>query len=531
MRTVRFGWTAAIVAALAMAAWMAAPVHAQDRDTDRVRERLAAYFDTVQVAAQDDVPVPEEPLLPVEDFEPAPLELPDELPMDATVPADEPYYEEILPVGPDGRVLDGELTYVEGEAYPETEFGGDCIVDSYVEGGSDFRSAHGGWHRSYDPEPMFDVQEMMRPMGQMLGDIWIDTWVAQGFTWNGDSPANRFNAPVTFNDRSNEYQLNQIYLSVSKRADGRRGGIGFGGQVDLLYGSDYFFTTAAGLETNTDGTQKWNSDNGPRGAALYGFAMPQMYAESYLPVGQGLSVKMGHFYTILGYESVRAPSNFFYSHSYSMQYGEPFTHTGMLASQRLGPDIQIQGGMTRGWDTWEDVNNDLGWLAGFEWSSRDGRSTVAFALHSGAEQPEPPNQGGERTTYSLIFTRQLADGIAYVVQHDRGFEDSVPINPNTVEDGDWYSIVQYFLADVTNTVSAGFRVEWFRDEDGTRVEGNGLVGDYFSCTWGLNVVPLDGVIIRPEIRWDWTNTTNAAPFDDGSDRNQVLASTDVILRY
>jgi hypothetical protein len=56
--------------------------------------------------------------------------------------------------------------------------------------------------------------------------------------------------------------------------------------------------------------------------------MPQAYVETNLPIGKGLSVKVGHFYTLLGYEVVTAPDNFFYSHSYSMQYGEPFTHWG-----------------------------------------------------------------------------------------------------------------------------------------------------------------------------------------------------------
>ena len=41
---------------------------------------------------------------------------------------------------------------------------------------------------------------------------------------------------------------------------------------------------------------------------IYGFALPQVYGE----VAMGdLSVKMGHFFTIIGYEVVTAPDNFF----------------------------------------------------------------------------------------------------------------------------------------------------------------------------------------------------------------------------
>ena len=46
-------------------------------------------------------------------------------------------------------------------------------------------------------------------------------------------------------------------------------------------------------------------------------------------------IKLGHFYTPIGYEVVPANGNFFYTHAYTMQYGEPFTHTGVLGPVRL----------------------------------------------------------------------------------------------------------------------------------------------------------------------------------------------------
>src|SRR5262245_50234994 len=82
-------------------------------------------------------------------------------------------------------------------------------------------------------------------------------WLDQGFTWNPDSPDNRFNFPMTFNDRSNEYQMNQFYL-IAERAVKTDGCCwDFGGRVDVLYGTDYYFTTSVGWELEDDGTQKW----------------------------------------------------------------------------------------------------------------------------------------------------------------------------------------------------------------------------------------------------------------------------------
>ena len=42
-----------------------------------------------------------------------------------------------------------------------------------------------------------------------LDGINFDTWLDQGATLNTLSPHNRTNGPVTFNNRSNDYQLNQ----------------------------------------------------------------------------------------------------------------------------------------------------------------------------------------------------------------------------------------------------------------------------------------------------------------------------------
>jgi len=70
---------------------------------------------------------------------------------------------------------------------------------------------------------------------------------------------------------------------------------------------------------------------------------------------------LGHFYTILGYEVVTAPDNFFYTHGYNSYQqptgfgvfvNEPFTHTGTLASDSgTSGSVEYYGGYTLGWDT------------------------------------------------------------------------------------------------------------------------------------------------------------------------------------
>src|SRR5690606_27954143 len=126
---------------------------------------------------------------------------------------------------------------------------------------------------------------------------------------------------------------------------------------------------AVGLETrdfygDPRGFNHWNSNNGTGigGTGRLGLAMPQAYAEIAY---DRLKVKVGHFYTIIGYEVVTAPDNFFYSHAYTMQYGEPFTHTGALASYQLSYRVALNAGVVNGWDKFDAELDRAAFLGGF----------------------------------------------------------------------------------------------------------------------------------------------------------------------
>jgi len=367
--------------------------------------------------------------------------------------------------------------------------------------------------------------------------LFARTWLSQGFTWNPDAPRNNFNVPVTFNDRANEYQMNQLYVSFGREVYKQGYSWDIGAQVDILYGTDYFFTTATGLETRQDGSPKWNSGDGPRGtgASLYGLAMPQVYAEVFAPIGNGLSVKLGHFYTIMGYESVMAPENFFYSHAYTKQYGEPFTHTGLLADYDVSNELAFQAGFTRGWDTWEDPAGTLAFLGGLNWSSVDGCTSLAFSLHIGDEDAD----GDNRTAYSMVLSREFGYRTTYIFQHDLGFEQNAAVGPGGTKKALWYGINQYLLYEVSDELAAGLRMEWFRDEDNARVLGIPIAtqtsgGNYFALTAGLNWKPRRNITFRPEIRWDHSDVAGPPAFsrrifNDFTETSQLTVAADLII--
>ena len=127
------------------------------------------------------------------------------------------------------------------------------------------------------------------------------------------------------------------------------------GPTIMRYGTDAQKTQAFG---NDDGIWDVTFDNGP-----YGWAMPQAYLEF---AAGDWSVKVGHFFTLVGYEVVPAVGNFFYSHAYTMFNSEPFTHTGALATYTGYENLTLYGGWTLGWDTgFDQYGGGSSFLGGF----------------------------------------------------------------------------------------------------------------------------------------------------------------------
>jgi hypothetical protein len=336
--------------------------------------------------------------------------------------------------------------------------------------------------------------------------------------------------------------LNQLWLYGEKSADTEGCGFAWGGRFDALYGEDWRFTYANGLEVAMDGTNNWNSQR------FFGLALPQLYAQVAY---NDLSVKLGHFFTIIGYEVVPATGNFFLSHAYTMQYGEPFTHTGALATYALSDNVSVSGGFTRGWDNWEDNNEDLDFLGGVTLTGDEGGS-VAFGITTGDY-----NAAGNlnRTMYSVVGSKAFGDW-TYVIQHDLGIDQGG--SPDGT-DATWYGINQYLFYTVNDRWKVGGRFEWFRDDDGTRVLSlvgtsnagspryptygpgflgaaqGGFAGNFWEATVGANFQATANVLVRSELRWDWydgpANQAGFQPYDNGSDVNQFLWGNDLIITY
>ncbi len=343
----------------------------------------------------------------------------------------------------------------------------------------------------------------------------IRGWISTGVTLNTTSSSN-FNGPVTFNDRADKLQLDQLYLILEKKITSESSEFGLGGRVDVMYGADAQFSQSVGFDDNLNG------NNSP----INQLAIPQAYLEANLPIGSGVTLKAGHFYTLLGYEVVTAPDNFFYSHSYSMQYDEPFTHWGALASYAISDKLTATLGAVRGWDNLsDDADGNLTTLGGLTYQASDD-TTLVFSLISG-------NQGHNQnlTGYSLVATHIFDDKWSYVLQHDFTNYDAADGTKS------WYGLVNYLFYELTEDSKLGVRFDWFNDADGFRVAGlrsasNASESNYYSVSLGLNTALYSNLIFRPEVRYDWQDgPVEQSAFADGNDRSQLLVAGNLILKF
>lgn len=350
----------------------------------------------------------------------------------------------------------------------------------------------------------------------------VGGWASGGVTYASHNNKDESNAPISFNDRVNTFQLNQLNL-FAERAVNKGDKWDFGGRVDFMFGTDSRKTQATGWDNKIIPAE----DEG-----YYDVAFPQAYAEIYAPFGNGITAKIGHFYTLIGYEVVTSPDNFFYSHAYTMLYGEPFTHTGALLSYDINDFVSITGGAVMGWDNFRENPGAWNFLGGVTLKPDDDTS-LAVMMISGDKLE---NEARNTTMYSVVLQHNFTDKFHYVLQHDFGVEQK---NPATGTDTDWYGINQYLTYDINDKLAAGVRAEWFRDGQGVRTglldsatQTFNVGGNYYAVTAGLNYSPLSWLKLRPEVRYDWFDANGATQaFDGGTENDQIAVAMDMIVAF
>jgi len=371
-------------------------------------------------------------------------------------------------------------------------------------------------------------------------------WLAQGYVWNPYQPTDRFNGPMTWNDRANEYQMNELFYYFGRAAKTDQCCLDWGFRTDMLYGTSYRWNTSAGFETH------WGN------GAFYGLAVPQLYGQLGY---NGWDVKIGRWYSPVGYYVIGTGNNFFPILPYTFQYGEPFTHTGVIASRKLNDSLTLGGAVTHGWDNSDNTGNPhAGGLLTAAWTIDEQRS-LAWVGVIGNE----PNFSGVNTyafngfgytsryLQTLVYSRKFSDDVMGVLQSDYGEQHDAVVAGQTAK---WYGLNSYLYWNMTCRCQWGLNGEWFRDQGGFRVGqvlpsfgspharglGTGQAGrlgydgSFYRFMFGPKYYFTPNIYTRAALAVDWydgkaNNPGGLRPFDDGTKDYQQCVVFDLIALF
>lgn len=340
------------------------------------------------------------------------------------------------------------------------------------------------------------------------GGLKIGGWFQMGYHTEGTNDNGAGGGGTGFfNNYPNVLQLHQAWIYAEKKAETYGYGWDWGFRADYVYGTD-------GQDTQAFGNRPDHWDEGWDNGNFYGHAIPQLYADVAY---NDLTVRVGHFYTFVGYETVSAPDNFFYSKSGSLFF-EPFTHTGILAEWAYSDCVTFYAGWSLGWDTGYSNNGGSAFLGGVSVQLTDAVSLTYGATMGdfGFVHPVGVAIGSDPDAYehSIVLDCQVTERLKYVLQTDYVDNSIAMANllgaPSTV-----LTVNQYLLYALNDRWGVGGRFEWI---------GAGVNGEVAAFTVGANYRPHPNLVFRPEVRFEEFDPTIGR-------KDQTLFGIDAILTY
>jgi Putative beta-barrel porin-2, OmpL-like. bbp2 len=189
-------------------------------------------------------------------------------------------------------------------------------------------------------------------LGKAMSDAHVQVygWINAGGNISTNSVKPGGNAPAAYDYTPNTVQLDQAVVYIERLADTvQLDHVDWGFRISTLYGENYRYTTAYGLFSE----QLLNHN------LVYGIDFPMVYTDIYVPIFQGMDIRLGRFISIPDIEAQLAPNNYTYVHSLTYTF-DNYTNTGIEVTTALTKNWIIQTGVTVGSDTmpW-NINQNL----------------------------------------------------------------------------------------------------------------------------------------------------------------------------
>ena len=372
------------------------------------------------------------------------------------------------------------------------------------------------WMNPCDPFSTFDG------CGPKAGKWFLNGHIESGFFANSNGNASTYgeeawdvlgrgadatsgNSARLQNVRLTGGQINQVYVSMGRKVDGKRG-LDVGGKVDFTWGSDAYKVQSGGMEYfgSEDSVDRWGSGD-------YFAAFAQAYVEFEY---KRVNVIAGKWYTPLGIDGYKSTDNFFYSWS-SMTSMLPKTAGGVLATYKASDKFTLVGG----WGMPDEIglsSKNNYFLGGFNWKvGNRNRVSIDYVFAVGE------NTYGENDFDAFVHTlkvnRQLTKRLLST------FAWSL-VNENTSEGAQTatWSLANEFIYKHNDKWSFGLRTGTFRDEMADL--------DWYSIALGSNWTQNKWLTVKPEIRYDWLEG-GEEPMLFGDSRYQFSGGLSAVVKF
>lgn len=381
--------------------------------------------------------------------------------------------------------------------------------------------------------------------------------VDAGGTFNPSDPKDNSNFGRLI-DSEDGVQLNQVLLTVQRPIDPTLKAYDLGFKLQGLYGSDARISRTMGLLEKTAGDSLNQLDITEANVQLH----------TPLLTDGGLDFKLGKYASPESAETIDASGNFFYSHSYIFNFGDPFYHTGLTAALHVTPMWDLYAGIDTGVNTTLGGNGDNNgrpsYSAGIGLNAMGGELTSLLSTHIGPELSKaainnallPAGVDVDSSTRALntLTTVWKVNGNLTLTNDLNWIYDS---DIRSGKSANGFGVAQYATYKINDMFSVGTRGELYFDRDGafvaqytgnydfiraveglplqsTRSVGGGKT-TYGMITVGANITPdwkcryLQGLRFRPEVRFDKSFETRA--YNDSQDSSQLTFGMDAVLTF
>jgi hypothetical protein len=234
----------------------------------------------------------------------------------------------------------------------------------------------------------------------------------------------------------------------------------------------------------------------------------------------GLGIKAGKFVTFQGIEVIESGANPTISRGFLFGLAEPFTHAGALLTYKINSQLDVAAGVVNGWDLVVDNNRGKTVVGKVGYAS--GPAVVTASGYAGPEQ-----QGNaDNMRLSGDVTGMVAIGaLTLWGQVNAGSEEEVALDGGTAR---WFGAGLQPVWRALDQLLIGARAEIFRDADGART---GAEQTLYNLTVTPSFTLTTGLVLRGELRVDWSSSDVFMDADGAIYGNQVLALSEAIYSF